>query len=268
MAQAKKPQAAKPQATKGQAAKQGNPNLRIYNSARLVPSSAIKPIKGGRLNGFSSINPMWRIEKMTELYGPYGKDWFISIEKTDVVSIDITHETVLTVELHLFVREQGTEEFGKPAIGFGTSKLIAKETKGLRYDDDAHKKAITDAFGAAAKWFGVGGDVYYASEIAEDNKYDAPIYEQYVEPVQYQPQPPQPPQPATVTPVGEKLSNSEIISTEQASHLRGVLQKNGRDDAMALGYINGNSEQRRSFPADMLEDLTYGEYVMLLGFCK
>ena len=36
-------------------------NLAIYERARLVPESAIKPIVNGRLKGKSDINPVYRI---------------------------------------------------------------------------------------------------------------------------------------------------------------------------------------------------------------
>lgn len=45
-------------------------NLAIYNKVRQVPDEAKKRITGGRLNGMTDINPMWRIKAMTELFGP------------------------------------------------------------------------------------------------------------------------------------------------------------------------------------------------------
>lgn len=49
--------------------------MSIYNSAREVPKEAQKPITGGRLNGMTDISPMWRVKKMTELFGPAGIGW-------------------------------------------------------------------------------------------------------------------------------------------------------------------------------------------------
>ena len=45
-------------------------NMRIYNAVREVPKEARKPITAGRLKGMTDINPMWRIKKLTELFGP------------------------------------------------------------------------------------------------------------------------------------------------------------------------------------------------------
>ena len=50
-------------------------NLYIYNQGRQVPQEAQKEIKAGRLKGMKDINPMWRIKKLTELFGPCGVGW-------------------------------------------------------------------------------------------------------------------------------------------------------------------------------------------------
>lgn len=53
-------------------------NMRIYNAVREVPKEAQKPITAGRLKGMTDINPMWRIKKLTELFGPCGVGWCYS----------------------------------------------------------------------------------------------------------------------------------------------------------------------------------------------
>ena len=52
-------------------------NLGIYNQVRSVPAEAITPITGGPMKGKSNINPQWRLEKLTELFGPAGIGWKI-----------------------------------------------------------------------------------------------------------------------------------------------------------------------------------------------
>ena len=49
--------------------------LEIYNRCREVPKEAQKAIAAGRLKGKTDINPMWRIKKLTELFGPAGTGW-------------------------------------------------------------------------------------------------------------------------------------------------------------------------------------------------
>ena len=40
-------------------------NLEIYERVRSVPAEAQRKINGGRLNGKTDINPMWRIKVLT-----------------------------------------------------------------------------------------------------------------------------------------------------------------------------------------------------------
>ena len=47
-------------------------NMKIYETARVVPDNAKKAISAGRLKGMTDINPMWRIKKLTEMFGPCG----------------------------------------------------------------------------------------------------------------------------------------------------------------------------------------------------
>lgn len=50
-------------------------NLAIYNQVRSVPEDAKSPISGGPMKGKTNVNPMWRIQKLTELFGPCGEGW-------------------------------------------------------------------------------------------------------------------------------------------------------------------------------------------------
>ena len=47
-------------------------NMKIYNAVSEVPANAQKPISGGRLNGMTDINPMWRIRVS---YGTIRNSW-------------------------------------------------------------------------------------------------------------------------------------------------------------------------------------------------
>ena len=56
-------------------------NMRIYDAVRSVPEKAKRAITGGRLKGKTDINPMWRIEALTEQFGPCGDGWGYSIDR-------------------------------------------------------------------------------------------------------------------------------------------------------------------------------------------
>ena len=50
-------------------------NMKFYNMGRTVPDEAKKPISAGRLKGMTDINPMWRIKRLTEMFGACGIGW-------------------------------------------------------------------------------------------------------------------------------------------------------------------------------------------------
>lgn len=135
-------------------------NLEIYNKARSVPDSAQKKIAAGRLRGFTDINPMWRLEKLTEIFGPCGLGWF-----TD----DIRHwledgsdgTKTAHVALNLYVKKDG--EWSKPIFGIGGASYISNEKGGAYTSDECFKMAYTDALSVACKALGFGADVYWAA---------------------------------------------------------------------------------------------------------
>ena len=51
-------------------------NMTIYDACRSVPETAKKAITAGRLKGKTDINPMWRIKRLTEQFGPCGIGWY------------------------------------------------------------------------------------------------------------------------------------------------------------------------------------------------
>ena len=143
-----------------------NPNLDIYEKARSVPKEAIKEIKGGRLAGFSDINPMWRIKRLTEIFGPCGKGWYYEI--TDKRIESTTAESVMFITINLYVKYG--DEWSKPIVGVGGSKLIAAEKNGPYLSDEAEKMSLTDALSVAMKSLGIAADIYFAKD---RTKYDA-----------------------------------------------------------------------------------------------
>ena len=60
-------------------------NLEIYEKIKEVPKEARKKITGGRLVGMTDIKPMWRIEKLTEIFGPVGLGWYAPVIKREII---------------------------------------------------------------------------------------------------------------------------------------------------------------------------------------
>ena len=105
---------------------QDNGNLSIYERMRSVPSEAKKAIEAGRLKGKSDINPMWRIKKLTEVFGPVGFGWYTEVIKT-WTEVDENSDVAVFVDINLFVKKDG--EWSKPIYGNGGNKLISHERK-------------------------------------------------------------------------------------------------------------------------------------------
>lgn len=141
-------------------------NLELYNKVRKVPQEAQKEITAGRLKGKTDINPMWRIKTLTEQFGICGLGWYTELIRKELIE-GADGEVVATVEINLYVKVNN--EWSKPIYGIGGAMFISNERNGRYNDDDAYKKAYTDAISVACKALGIGADVYYAKDAT---KYD------------------------------------------------------------------------------------------------
>lgn len=140
-------------------------NLELYNSVRSVPENAKKTITGGRLNGKTDINPMWRIKKLTEQFGACGIGWYYNT--TRQWTEQYGDEIAAFVNIELFIRIDG--EWSKPIFGNGGSMFAEKEKSGIHVSDECFKMATTDAISVACKQLGIGADVYWDKD---KTKYD------------------------------------------------------------------------------------------------
>lgn len=141
--------------------------LELYDKVRVVPPEAQKTITGGRLNGKTDINPMWRIKALTEHFGPCGLGWYYVT--TDNWLEQSGNEVAAFVKIELFVKYG--DEWSKPISGTGGSMFVAKEKNGTYVSDECYKMATTDAISVACKQLGIGADVYWQ---ADKTKYDKP----------------------------------------------------------------------------------------------
>ena len=147
-----------------------NPNMRIYEAVRFVPEQAKKKITGGRLAGMTDINSMWRIKALTEQFGPCGEGWYTSDVKYWQDRLDNNGSVALFCSLLLHVKIDGS--WSQPIYGIGGNTLVAAEKSGLRIDDEAYKKAYTDAISVACKALGIGADVYFEKDVTKYSEYE------------------------------------------------------------------------------------------------
>lgn len=133
-------------------------NMKIYEAVRSCPANAMKPIQAGRLKGKSDINPMWRIKMLTETFGAAGFGWYYDITQ-QWTETGANGEIAAFVNINLYVKIGG--DWSKPIQGNGGSMLVTQERNGLYTDDEAFKKALTDAISVSCKALGFAADVYW-----------------------------------------------------------------------------------------------------------
>ena len=140
--------------------------MKFYDAMRAVPKEAQKSFNNGKFSG-TDINPMWRIKKLTELFGPCGIGLY-----TEPVSRQMERAedgtTCAFVSINLYIKVDG--EWSKPIYGEGGNTFATKTKAGyLSVSDEAYKMAYTDAISNAAKALGCGADVWFEKD---RTKYD------------------------------------------------------------------------------------------------
>lgn len=144
-------------------------NLHIYKQVSSVPEDAQKPFESSWGKKLTEINSMWRIQKLTELFGPCGEGWFTEVTRQERVDFPNGEVCVFT-DINLYLKDTKTGRWSKPIRGTGGNRLVLKNADGLFIDDEAYKKAYTDALGIACKALGFGADIYWGRN---DSKYDS-----------------------------------------------------------------------------------------------
>ena len=153
----------------------GNINTWIYEASRAVPEEAQKQFNNGTFSG-TDINPMWRIKKLTELFGPCGIGWYYEVisERAE----EHGDMTMAIVDINLYIKVDG--EWSKPIYGTGGNSLKKQTSKGVKTSDEGYKMALTDALSVAAKALGIGADIYFSKDKTKYSS-EAPAYEAPVE---------------------------------------------------------------------------------------
>jgi hypothetical protein len=129
----------------------------IYKRFENPPEDALKEIGAGRLKGMTDINPQWRIECLTELFGLCGQGWYTKITEQKIID-GADGEKVAITNIELYYKQDG--EWSMPIQATGGSKLVSNEKAGAYTSDEAFKMAYTDALSVACKMIGIAGKIY------------------------------------------------------------------------------------------------------------
>lgn len=137
--------------------------MRFYGLVQDTPKEAQKPFNNGRFSG-TDINPMWRIKRLTEVFGPCGYGWWTQNVKYNFVNAEQTNETAVFCELELVVVDPETNDRSMPIYGVGGNTFVAQRKNGPQSSDEAMKMAYTDALSIACKALGFSHDIYYQAD--------------------------------------------------------------------------------------------------------
>ena len=132
-------------------------NKRYWDRASKPPADALKEIRGGRLAGKTDVNPQWRMEAMTDIFGPVGIGWRYEI--IDLWTVPTPDGEVVAFS-RVSVWYKDGDSWSEAVPGIGGSMLIAKEKGGLYVSDEAYKMATTDALSVAFKALGIASEIY------------------------------------------------------------------------------------------------------------
>jgi hypothetical protein len=151
-------------------------HMKHWRAMAQPPVTALKEIKGGRLQGMTDVNPQWRYQAMTEQFGPCGDGWKYEIDKI-WTEPGCDGEILGFAQVSVRYRIPTLGEWSDPIVGVGGNHLITKEKNGLRNNDECWKMAVTDALSVALKMLGVAADIYAGkwdgSKYAEGSGADA-----------------------------------------------------------------------------------------------
>jgi hypothetical protein len=128
-----------------------------------------------RAGGFrgTAVKPIWSFRRMTEEFGPCGVGWGVGEPRFEMV-----HATEGEVLVYCTASVwHGSKE--NIVYGVGGDKAVGKNRNGLMPDDEAFKKAFTDAVTNALKLIGVAADVHMG--LFDDNKYVSELKAEFSE---------------------------------------------------------------------------------------
>ncbi len=135
-------------------------NMGVWNQVCKTDPRHTKKVEFGRK--FTAIDAHYQVMRATEVFGPVGQGWSYQV-RHDVLTLE--KEVLSIADVAVRWRDASDEwcEFGPVR---GMCPLVSSKGK---LDDDAPKKAMTDALTKALSHLGFSADVFLGKY--DDNKY-------------------------------------------------------------------------------------------------
>jgi hypothetical protein len=145
---------------------QRSTNLRIWNALGTTDPAHTKGFS--RAGGFkgTAIKPIWITQRLTEQFGPCGEGW--GFERPEFQIVNTPTDTLVYCTVTAWYFDDKKQHF---IYGVGGDKVVTMRERGPFCDDEAFKKAFTDALGNAFKFVGIAADVHMG--LFDDSKYVA-----------------------------------------------------------------------------------------------
>lgn len=140
-------------------------NLEHWNVLERTDPVYTKKFNAGRFKG-TDINATYRMRHLTERFGPAGKGFGFNIGSP--IFYGEGDLQAVTISAELWWVEDG-HTYTAPAHYGGTKIYLTSKGSVTGVDEDAVKKAVTDAMGKAALAMGAHADVYMG--LHDDSKY-------------------------------------------------------------------------------------------------
>jgi hypothetical protein len=145
-------------------------NMRFWKEVCVTDPHHTKGVQKGRK--FTAVDAQYQVQRATEIFGPVGEGWGYQVHYEFT-----THD--LAPPMEPFVTAYVTVWHGDVNNRFGPvcaiHPLVARYKSGAQFDDDAPKKAMTDALTKALSHLGFSADVFLGKY--DDNKYVAQAQE-------------------------------------------------------------------------------------------
>jgi hypothetical protein len=153
-------------------------NLRIWNVlSKTDPRHTKSFSRGGGFKG-TAVKPIWQTEQLTKLFGPCGQGWGFAKPEFQIVDGHGVEKLVYCTVNGWYVPDPARPDDVAHVFGVGGDKIIAQFTNKVANDDEAFKKAFTDAIGNAFKFIGVAADVHMG--LFDDSKYVQDLQAEFV----------------------------------------------------------------------------------------
>ena len=143
-------------------------NMEIWNVLKKTNPDFTKPLPGYGGKKLTTIDPMYQIQMMTEIFGPVGKGWKYNVEYKYQDGLVFAEVCVQYYQDHKWY------EYGPVC----SVQNLSKKNGGL--DDEAPKKAMTDAMTKAFSHLGMSADVFLGK--FDDSKYVEQMKQEFSQP--------------------------------------------------------------------------------------